>query len=100
MIHVIATIEVRDGTRDQFLREFHRLAPIVRDEDGCIEYVPVIDRATSVSEPPRANVITLIEKWSNYEALEAHLQAPHMVRYRNTVKDLIVSLRIQVFDPA
>lgn len=100
MIHVIATIELRDGSRDEFLQEFHRLIPLVRDEDGCVEYGPAVDLATSNSEPPRANVVTVIEKWSSVEALDAHLKAPHMSRYRDIVKDIVVSTKVQVLEPA
>lgn len=100
MIHVIATIEVRHGARDALLHEFHRLVPTVRDEDGCIEYGPAVDLSASVSEPPRANVVTVVEKWSSVAALEAHLEAPHMSRFRETVKDMVVGVRIQVLEPA
>ena len=46
MIHVIAEIEIREGTREAFLKEFRRIVPIVRDEDGCIEYGPATDVET------------------------------------------------------
>jgi len=100
MIHVIATIELVEGKRDAFLDEFRRIIKIVRDEDGCIEYGPAIDVATDVSEPPRENIVTIIEKWSDVPALEAHLKAPHVARYREKVRDLIVGVKIQVLKPA
>jgi quinol monooxygenase YgiN len=101
MIHVIATIELAEGTREKFLTEFHRIISIVRDEDGCIEYGPAIDLATSVSsDPPRENVVTVIEKWSSVPALEAHLKAPHMARYRDIVKAIVRDVKIQVLAPA
>lgn len=100
MIYVIATIEIRDGLRDHFLREFHRIVPLVRDEDGCVEYGPAIDKQTNLGDPPRANVVTVMEKWSSVTTLEAHLQAPHMARYREVVKDLVLGMKIQVLEPA
>ena len=101
MINVIATIELVEGTREKFLTEFHRIIDVVRDEDGCIEYGPTVDEATSVSSaPPRENVVTVVEKWSSVAALEAHLKAPHMDRYRAMVKDIVRDVKIQVFKPA
>ncbi|MCC6493318.1 MAG: antibiotic biosynthesis monooxygenase [Pirellulales bacterium] len=100
MIHVIAVIEVTAGSRDAFLREFHRVVPTVRDEDGCIEYGPAVDLSTSASRPARPNVVTVIEKWSNVDALEAHLRSPHMSRYRELVKDMVARIDIQVLEPA
>ena len=101
MIHVIATIELAEGSRERFLTEFHRIIDIVRDEDGCIEYGPAIDVATSVSSSPaRDNVVTVVEKWTNVASLEVHLTAPHMDTYRAKVKDIVRSVNIQVLAPA
>ena len=101
MIHVIAAIELTEGSRERFLTEFHRIIDIVRDEDGCIEYGPAIDLATSVSSSPaRDNVVTVVEKWTSVPTLEAHLKAPHMATYRDRVKDIVRSVNIQVLAPA
>jgi quinol monooxygenase YgiN len=100
MIHVIATIELVEGKREAFLDEFRRIIKIVRDEDGCIEYGPAIDVETEIGEPPRPAVVTVIEKWASVPALEAHLKAPHMARYREMVRDLVTAIKIQVLKPA
>jgi quinol monooxygenase YgiN len=100
MIHVLATIEIVEGKREAFLNEFRRIIKIVRDEDGCIEYGPAVDLETDVSEPPRENIVTVIEKWATVPALQAHLKAPHMDRYREMVRDMVVSIKIQVLKPA
>ncbi len=100
MIHVIATIELFEGKREAFLEEFRRIIRIVRDEDGCIEYGPAIDVEAEFAEPVRENLVTIIEKWSSVPALQAHLKAPHMARYREMVRDLVVSVKIQVLKPA
>jgi quinol monooxygenase YgiN len=101
MIHVIATIHTAPGRRDDFLAAFGELVPDVRAEAGCIEYGPAVDLDTAVSsQPARANVVTVMEKWASVPALEDHLAAPHMRRYRERVKDLVVGLEIQVLEPA
>jgi len=100
MIHVIATIEVVEGKREAFLDEFRRIIKIVRDEDGCIEYGPAVDVESEFAETPRQNIVTIIEKWSSVPALQAHLKAPHMARYREMVRDLVVGVKIQVLKPA
>jgi quinol monooxygenase YgiN len=101
MIHVIATIETAKGRRDDFLAAFNELVPDVLAEDGCIEYGPTIDVATALSnDPVRENAVTVVEKWEGVDALHAHLKAPHMVRYRDRVKDIVVSISIRVLEPA
>lgn len=99
MIHVIAEIEAREGSRDQLLVEFRRLVPVVRDEDGCIEYGHATDADTDLSTTPRANIVTVIEKWSSEDALRAHLKAPHMVEYRKRAGHLIAGVTIRVYKP-
>jgi len=102
MIHVIATIEIVDGKRSDYLAAFHELVPLVLAEEGCIEYGPAIDVATpiSIQEPLQGNRVTVIEKWDSIEALQAHLQAKHMQVNREKVKDMLVGIKIQILKPA
>jgi quinol monooxygenase YgiN len=102
MIFVIATIEIADGKRKDFLHEFHQVVPEVRAEQGCLEYGPTIDVETQIPAQPdvRPNVVTVVEKWESLRALEAHLIAPHMIEYRKRVKDLVKGVTIHVLEPA
>lgn len=102
MIHVIATIEIQAGTRDQFLREFHQIVPQVRAEEGCLEYGPCCDVATTLSiQPPvRENVVVVVEKWESLDALYLHLEMPHMQDYKERVKDMVLSVLLHVLEPA
>jgi len=102
MIHVIAVIEVVDGRRDAFLKEFHRVVPLVRQEVGCLEYGPAVDVPTGIAaqRPIREHTVTVIEKWDSLDALQAHLAAPHMAEYRERVRDLVVAVDLQVLAPA
>jgi quinol monooxygenase YgiN len=102
MIHVLATITTKTAQRDAFLKEFHRIMPMVHAEAGCIEYGPAIDvdSGVSVQGPLRDNVVVIIEKWESLPALKAHLQAPHMVEYRVRVKDYVESVTLQILAPA
>ena len=102
MVHVIATVEVVAGKREALLTEFRKLVPLVRAEAGCIEYGPTVDVATGIAAqiPLRDNVVTVVEKWENLSALQAHLQAPHMAEYRTRVKDLVSSVKLQVLQAA
>jgi quinol monooxygenase YgiN len=102
MIHVIATIETKPGMREDFLTAFAELVPDVQAEQGCVEYGPAVDLATTIGDQPtpRDNVVTVIEKWDSVEALRKHLEAPHMARYRRTVKDIVLGVSIRVLEPA
>lgn len=101
MIHVIATIELAAGKRDQFLTEFHKIVPSVLAELGCLDYGPTVDVETSLPNgEPRLNIVTVVERWTGLEELEAHLVAPHMLEYRKIVKDWVVGSKLQILEPA
>jgi quinol monooxygenase YgiN len=102
MIHVIATIQTKAGRRQDLLAAFQALVPKVRAENGCIEYGPAVDVDSGISGLPamRADVVTVVEKWDDVAALKAHLAAPHMLSYRETVKDIVESVAIHVLQPA
>ena len=102
MIHVIATIELVEGERDAFLKEFRAVVPKVRAEAGCLEYGPTVDTVSGIAAQaaPRPNVVTVVEKWNDLASLQAHLVAPHMQEYRPRVKHLVRSTTLQVLEPA
>ncbi len=101
MIHVVATIRVRSGGREAFLTEFREVVPLVRNEQGCLEYGAAIDTNTDIAaQPPlRPDVVVVVEKWRDKQALAAHLAADHMQTYRQRVRDLVENVEIQVLEP-
>jgi quinol monooxygenase YgiN len=102
MIHVIARIEVVEGRREEFVAAFCANVPNVLAEKGCLEYIPVIDAATDIAAqaPVRDNVVMVVEKWEDLDALKAHLAAPHMAEYRTQVKDLVSDAQIHIMESA
>ena len=102
MIHVLATIEVQPGQRAAFLAEFHALRPLVLAEHGCLEYGPAVDCPTDIPVQARLgdDAVTVIEKWLDVPALEAHLKAPHMADYRVKVRPFVKGVTLRVLQPA
>ena len=101
MIHVLAQVELNPGAREDFLAEFAKVAILVRQEAGCIEYGAAVDTPTGI---PVQNFIgetavLIIEKWESVDHLKAHLVAPHMTDYRVRIKPFVQSVRLQVLDP-
>ena len=101
MIHVIASITIKEGRKDEFLQIFKANVENVVKEKGCIEYAPTVDIDANI--PPQIldeNVVTIIEKWESLEALMEHLSAPHMLAYREKVKDIVENISIKVLQDA
>jgi quinol monooxygenase YgiN len=99
MIHVLATVEVVPGKREDFLKEFKKVVPDVRLEKGCIDYGPTVDMPTGMPTPVRDDVVVIVERWESLDDLKAHLTAPHMKIYRAAVKDIVKGMQVQVLQP-
>ena len=90
MIHVIATVKLKLDMRDDFLELLNSIAHKVREENGCIRYVPTIDLVSGL--PPQVleeNTVTLIEAWESLEALRNHLATPHMAFFFEKRKGMV-----------
>lgn len=101
MIHVIATARIKPGKVSEFIDIFKANVPSVLEEEGCVEYLPAVD--VDAGLPPQhldEHVVTVIEKWESVEALHAHLQSPHMMTYREQVKDIVEDVALKVLREA
>jgi quinol monooxygenase YgiN len=102
MIHVIANIKLKEGSREKFLGILKDNVPRVLAEQGCRGYTPAVDIESGipVQAAPRADTVTIIEAWDRLEDLQAHLRAPHMLSYREKVQGLVKNVGIHVLTPA
>ena len=97
MINVIASIHIKEGRLPEFIDIFKSNIPNVLEEKGCIEYVPTVDVPTDLPlQELKKNVVTIIEKWDSLKDLQVHLLAPHMLAYKENVKDLVDKLSLKV----
>jgi len=46
------------------------------------------------------NLVTIVEQWESVEALKAHLATPHMLKYKNNVKDIVEEVTLKVLENA
>lgn len=101
MINVIASIHIKEGRLPEFINIFKINIPKVLEEKGCVEYVPTLDVPTGLPiQELNDKVVTIIEKWVSLEDLQAHITAPHMLAYREKVKDLVEKVSIKVLTEA
>jgi len=74
MICVHALLEIASGRIDEYLPIHQALIPQILEEEGCIEYLLAVDTSTSIDMQRQAGskVVSVIEKWEDVSALEAH----------------------------
>jgi quinol monooxygenase YgiN len=97
MINVIASIHVKEGMLSDYLQILKAIARLVRKERGCVAYVPTVDIDTGLPlQVLDKNVVTILERWESLEALNAHLVSPHMLDYREKVKDIVGRVSVKV----
>lgn len=101
MILVVATIHLNAGQRAAFLAELSAIVDLVRAEEGCLEYAPAVEVESRipVQAAPRADAVTIVEKWTSVEALARHLSAPHMTAYRERVRDCVQWVDLRILEP-
>ena len=81
MYVIIAPIQIKDGHKDEFIEAMLDDARgSVKNEPGCLRFDVIQD----AGDPNR---IWLYEVYTDEAAFQAHTQAPHFIRWRDTVKD-------------
>ena len=72
MLIIAGRITFDEANTDQAMEVTNKMAAASQTEDGCHDYVFAM-------ESP--GVIRLFECWGSDEALNAHMQAPHMAEF-------------------
>ncbi len=101
MIHVIASITVRESQRESFLEIFKENIPRVLEEEGCVEYSVTVDFQTDISiQDTEVSRVTVIEKWESLPHLESHFTAPHMLDYKARVEGMVENVSLKILEEA
>jgi quinol monooxygenase YgiN len=79
MIVIIGSLRFPPGNIAGLRPHMRAVAEATRAADGCHSY----DLAEDVFEP---GLIRFSETWPDKETLERHMQAPHMIPWREAVK--------------
>ena len=101
MIFVIATSELKEGFRNEFIEIVKNNIPKVHAEAGCISYTLTGDFESGFDAQVKTgeNVVTFVECWESIDHLKKHLQAPHMKVFMENVKDLRKGSSLKVLTP-
>jgi quinol monooxygenase YgiN len=89
MIYVVVMVRVKEGKAKEFIDLFKTVAVKVRQEKGCIEYMPAVDAPGAPPETVDKNIVTILEKWASAEALGDHMGTPHMKDFFEKQKELV-----------
>ena len=101
MVHVIASITVRESELDSFLEIFKQNIPRVLEEEGCVEYSATVDFQTNISiQDTEVSRVTVIEKWRSFPHLESHFTAPHMLDYKARVEGMGENVSLKILEEA
>lgn len=97
MITVLASVRIKEGKISEYLDVFKANIPHVKNEKGCIEYFPAVDIVSNhPAQELDENIVTIVEKWESLDALYKHLKTPHMLAYRENVKDIVEDVSIKI----
>lgn len=88
----IAKIKVDASQLDKYtfaLKE--QMNAAIKLESGVLSYTAVADK----KDP---TLITILEVYANLEAYQSHILTPHFKKYKETVKDMVLSLELTDVD--
>lgn len=87
-MHRIAKIKVDANQLERYqvaLQE--QMNAAIQLEPGVLSYTVVADKKD-------ANSITIFEVYASLEAYQSHIATPHFKKYKETVKDMVLSLEL------
>ena len=87
------TYTMKPGLRAEFLREVseHGIQKAVLAEEGCLQY----QYFEAVDEPDK---LLLVERWTDLQAQQAHLQQPHMALVRSAKDACVAETRLEQYE--
>jgi len=84
----IAKIKVDSNQLEKYKAALQeQMNAAIKLEPGVLSYTVVADKKDATS-------ITIFEVYANIDAYQSHIQAPHFKKYKETVKDMVLSLEL------
>jgi len=87
MIIVKGEVRFGDGEIERLKPDFAANIAATRGEAGCAAYAYSVD----VADP---NLLHVAEEWSSEEAIDAHMQSPHMGALFAALGHSVASIRV------
>ena len=81
MYVILAPIQIKHDHKEEFVKA------MIEDAKGSVEHEPGCLRFDVLQDNEDPNKIHLYEVYKDEAALEAHRQAPHYTKWRETVAD-------------
>lgn len=78
---VVVLARAQAGKGPEAFAAFSEVAVPTHGEEGCLAYA-------LHSDPDDSDRIVLVERWTSREALDAHLQTPHLLAFRRDHADI------------
>ena len=92
MIIVTGQVRFADGEIERLTPAFRMNIQATRAEPGCARYLYAVD----VTDP---NLLHVAEEWSDEEAMDAHMNAPHMAELMTALGSAkIEAITINAYD--
>jgi len=81
-IVINAILRAKEGKEEALFQVMKSIVPLSRAEQGCIQYTLHVH-----DTDPRTFVF--YEIWEHEEALEAHIQSEHYLKYRKQIEGIV-----------
>ena len=93
MIYVVAELTLKPGSAEKAAAAARKAVAETNKEKGCIFY----QMHLNVGDPTK---LVVVERWESREALDAHIQTPHLKAWREAGKEFVTARKVEVITPA
>lgn len=92
MITIIAKFDVKSDHTAEFIKHATDVTRETRKEKGCLSYKVLTSRSDKTQ-------FTFIEEWLNDTAIEQHNNAPHFLKFADSVSPILNGdIKIEQFE--
>ncbi|MEI7432512.1 MAG: putative quinol monooxygenase [Betaproteobacteria bacterium] len=98
MIHVLAFVSIKPGMMAQALTVYRTLVrEVMANEPGCLEYSPTTDCDLGlINQQKNPDMILVTERWKSVDDFKAHLDAPHVIKFRFAIREYLDQIVIRI----
>lgn len=91
MIIVIGRAEVDPSRIPALQPALDAMMRATWEESGCLSYSMAVENAVE-------GIVTIVERWTDIDALRAHFATPHMQAFNATIKGAARSIDVKMYD--
>lgn len=91
MVRIVANLQLKEGSKEDFIQLANELIMKSQEEEGCIDYHLFQSQSNE-------NTVTFIEAWKDMNAIESHNASIHFTTIFPKLEDYLENTEVTLYD--